>query len=803
MKRRYIILSAFILLCCLATPPNGETCGPYFPEVIFTYPTHPDLPLEKFVRGNVGIVLPTWERRFLVIAYRNMNQHPLAQEEVANLLDSWYVHRDASDASETHGSVKDWAAERAKYPDSNKQMLDDMNSYEYASSGWRKCSDDAFKTAVLTLHDRVKRYGTESQDFRDWLNGQDTVFANCDSDVKLVPAELAPDRKPMLRADRAYQIAAAHFYIGNYDDAAQRFDAIARDNSSQWQYIGNYLVARSLIRKGVTEIEWQPDKLDIPVLQEAERRLQAVLQDPKEKQLHGAAEDMLGYLAYRLHPGPRMRELASVLSGPKPDPRIGQDITDFTWLLDRSAEDATPDFGGKPGTPEYDQKYMKWRQEQFQLSAKANENVDLIDWIRTVQATERPDAVQHAIERWRATRSTTWLVAAMMKVQPDDPATPELLAASATVQKRSSTFLTVTYHRVRLLQARQERKRAREVVDVALRHSDLPPSSRNMFMSQRIALATSLADLAANVGIPAVRDDYYDIDSSVELCWETRGKDPNSETSFDCRKGAYGSQWLENGTPRLDDVGASVLNRRMPLNLLADSALFPKLPTSIREKLLVATWTRAVLLDDPATAKRVESELVKAIPQFKNYAASYDSAATQQDRAFAMQFALLHFPGMRPFVLPGSPRTEPVAKIESFRDNWWCEDAGTALERHPYFEGNVNPDGTLKAYPPPRADFPTFLDESQKTRATRESEQLLKLGPGWHYLASGVLTYAKAHPEDPRIPEALHYAVRSSRYGCGTVKKGPNVSREAFKLLHSRYGNTDWAKKTKYWFDAE
>jgi TolA-binding protein len=77
---------------------------------------------------------------------------------------------------------------------------------------------------------------------------------------------------------------------------------------------------------------------------------------------------------------------------------------------------------------------------------------------------------------------------------------------------------------------------------------------------------------------------------------------------------------------------------------------------------------------------------------------------------------------------------------------------------------------------------------------------LVKAAPvGPNYLCSQVLAWTRAHPDDPRVPEALHLAVKSTRFGL-TDDKTSDFSRRAFRLLHSRYPKSEWAAKTKYWF---
>jgi hypothetical protein len=76
---------------------------------------------------------------------------------------------------------------------------------------------------------------------------------------------------------------------------------------------------------------------------------------------------------------------------------------------------------------------------------------------------------------------------------------------------------------------------------------------------------------------------------------------------------------------------------------------------------------------------------------------------------------------------------------------------------------------------------------------------LQALGTAPNYLCRVAIDFAQKSPADPRAPEALHLAVRSTRYGC-TDKETGRWSKAAFDLLHSRYPNTTWAKNTKYWF---
>jgi hypothetical protein len=90
---------------------------------------------------------------------------------------------------------------------------------------------------------------------------------------------------------------------------------------------------------------------------------------------------------------------------------------------------------------------------------------------------------------------------------------------------------------------------------------------------------------------------------------------------------------------------------------------------------------------------------------------------------------------------------------------------------------------------------PTFLTPAEKLVVQQEVEYLRILEDGPNWLCKQTLAWAKASPVDPRVPEALHMAVRATRIGGAT-----NLSKACFQLLHTKYGKTPWAEKTPFYF---
>ncbi|PYS25155.1 MAG: hypothetical protein DMF72_02655 [Acidobacteria bacterium] len=93
---------------------------------------------------------------------------------------------------------------------------------------------------------------------------------------------------------------------------------------------------------------------------------------------------------------------------------------------------------------------------------------------------------------------------------------------------------------------------------------------------------------------------------------------------------------------------------------------------------------------------------------------------------------------------------------------------------------------------------PQFLKATQ-TLAEKQYADLQALGTAPNFLCRVAIDWATKNPNDPRAPEALHLAVRATRYGCTDQETG-KWSKAAFDLLHRKYPNTTWANATKYWF---
>jgi hypothetical protein len=737
-------------------------CGPFARDAIFTYVKHPDFPLEGFARGRLGVLRPEYARSYLYVAYRYMNGMAFSAEEQAALASLWkerfaYGWEDSVEDGKTN-----WLAARKRVKGAGAEpgieSFRPTGKEQYDS--FLNCPNDAFESAARTLEERVRQFGAESAEVKDWLQAQDMVFSNCGSG-EAIP-EAANSSAPLIRADRAYQIAAAKFYAMKFDEARADFERIAADSSSPWRETARHLIARSLIRKASLGEDAKRNE----TLAEAETQLNRTLADIKQGPLHDSAARLLNLVKLRLRPEDRLRELSHSLVRREPNRDLKQELWDYTIILD---------------------KYLGDESEPVDENVKKNFGQvitdDLSDWLRTFQADERA-SYEHALDRWRKTDSQAWLVAALSKASAGDADAPTLIAAVDKLGANAPAYATASFHLIRLLMQSGDRAGARNRLDSILQNqSSLPPSAVNQFLHQRVLLSTTLEEFLR-----------YAQRQPAAFSWGDDGREIPIE-----QKDLSADAELKPlvGRTLFDVDSVQIMNDRLPLSLLQEAASSRLLPDHLRRRVALAAWTRAVMLNNEEAAKALAPVLAALAPEMKALLTEYVSAANPANAKAVALYTLLKFPGTRPFVDASVGRLTPLNQRDIYRDNWWCGDvANTESSGEESESGTAS---TNSGASKPDALQLDFLTGAQSDAGKRERAQLSSLGSGPNYLAREAVEWANRMPNNPRIPEALHLAVMATRYSCADKETGP-LSRAAWQLLHGRYKNTAWARKTPYWF---
>ena len=747
-------VSAIVLLLVLFNS-SIFACGPFTLEAIFVFTVHPAYPLERFAHGELGVIQPSYARSYLYVAYRYLSNSPFTSSEQKALTELWHDRLTTGAEPDGDAWVKAWLDARQKVTGAGEspkisvfRNREKPNEYET----YLNCRKDAFDSAISTLNERIKKYGADSEAVRTWVAGQDQVFANC-SEGQHIPEALPSGADALAQDDRSYQVAAANFYATSFDEARKTFEAIAKDGSSPWRSAAPYLVARTLVRKASLGAEEAKNDS----FNQAEIQLKSILANKELSTTHAASARLLDLVRLRLHPSERLHELALELVSKTPNDNLKQDLWDYTVLLDGVLE---PDSTTKP-------------------SKDILHQDELTDWISTVEGNSTEDH-EHAFSRWRTTHSTPWLIAALSKADAKSSNLADLIQSGLSVKPDSHGFASAQFHAVRLLMESGKIAEARTHLDELLKinRSQFDPSSLNLLISERMMAASDLSDFLNRAPrIPAA------------LSWNDDGREMPAESS---------DLTEENkaviGRPFFDFDATKVLNTQIPLSLWKEAASSRSLPTHLRRDVAQAAWMRAVLVGDNKTADELVPALKAVAPDLTSALDDFLKVTEPDAKRFSALYTWLKNPGVEPVVDQGVGRESPLSKQDIYRDNWWC--TGTT----------VAPPEATPADTDERTSFtsssihgPDFLTDAQRAVGQKEWAALSSLGAMPDYLCKQVIQFANSNPTDPRVPEALHLAINSTRYGC-TGKDTGRWSKAAFDLLHRRYANTPWAKKTKYWF---
>ncbi len=457
-------LRAVLAAALLAGLPL-PACGPDFSPPEYTRKREPEDPA-RFLAGRLDVLSPDLRTGWQVVAWRRLSGLAMPKVDPA-AIDPTFV----GGTDPVYEAIVAWReARKSEVPAPQEPFISpdayldvptvDENGNPYTDSlPYLNCPADAFRTAVATLADRRASFRPDHPGILAWIEAQDAVFAACGGDAPPPVREPEPRLPEKLAADRRYQIAAASFYAGRYDDARTRFLAIAKEKDSPWSGISPYLATRALVRQATLV----PGPADREKLSRADAELSALIADSTRGGVREPARRLREWIAIRARPAERTAELAKDLSARElSSEAVGQQIADYAYLL---------------------------------RHAQPGESADpLTEWIETWSAPEGKGATR-ALERWRKEKSLPWLVAALSLAPDDGKAPADLLDAAAALKDDSPAKATATFERARLLIAAGDRAGARKDLDRLLA-GDLSRGSENRAKSLRLRIAGSLDDLA-------------------------------------------------------------------------------------------------------------------------------------------------------------------------------------------------------------------------------------------------------------------------------------------------------------------
>lgn len=808
MNRKIMILSLAILF--VLPLAIVQACGPDFYQAAFVSLTGPDHPRE-YATGKLGVLLATYTRADLIVSYRYLTGGSLTSVEQAGYDSTgsasgkaWWEAESQHEREERRfreDPVFRWIQMRKAYPDAMYQDGQDtelkIHRADGKSSVWYylNCSNDAFSNAVAVLAARAKSWGENSADMLDWVRGQDAVFANCQGDKPVTPVDAPVTASLLLRQDRAYQKAAALFYQARFDEAEQAFRGIAQDEASPWRALAQYLATRAMVRKAyLSESSGEGEviaKFDPELMKRAQKTIESLLHENDADLPRGALREELDFVRLRTETDVRVGELAAALVGPKADPDYGQNLTDLTWHLDtklnnRSVRLEESSYAMSPAKllSETERSIQKSNLERFEKDylelAELRAIAPMLDWLITVQSPAE-SARKHSFAEWKKNGKLEWLVAALMKATAQDDEAKELVKAAERVDADSQAWETTNFHRIRLLIGLGRSAEARTLLTRTMPRvkTGKSDSTLNLYRDLQLRAAASL-DEALDFAPRKILNPQDEGFSPLSECLYVMKEDP--KRNYDCKTYTHDTEFGPDA--------ALFFNTEMPLNMLAEAGVSPKLPEDQRRSVAIMAWVRAVLESDDATAARVFPSLPAKIQQQAGPGTGFKPLMT-----------LIRNPGLRPYLEPGMQRSYSFDFVESYRDNWWCEDWGLggwgpALLESGYDNQGLSGGNATSA----------FLTPAQQAEGERQSSQLRSSGDAEIVLGERVLAYVKDHPKDADAAESLYLVLRMIRYSreCfqpdwrvaeERTQKVNAIRRESARLLRQRYRASIWTRK--------
>gem|GEM_PF-3809348 len=352
-----------------------------------------------------------------------------------------------------------------------------------------------------------------------------------------------------------------------------------------------------------------------------------------------------------------------------------------------------------------------------------------------------------------------------------DEGVEELLSATAVVGEQLPAYVSLAYHRARILCELRRYDEAKAIIDPLAETKSLGLSTRNLFAVLRARSAINLTSFLKGLPRQAVL-----IHSDL---------DPEEVDIPDSSERLRGQKFLGFNEVRL-------LNHSMPLKELSELALGGDMPNGLSSELRRVALMRALALERIELYRPLARALQMSVP---TYTGPLQLALQSEDSR--LRDALLHFtvqqPEIRLHFMKSGSNWNPIGKLTDSRDDFWpalydldpldreqqggwakCEDEGFASGRLNY---RVT-DG---------------LSESAK----EEWALLEDAGAANKFYMKYALAFYEAHPLDAGNEALLGGAVRVWNNTWRNKKDLP-VAACVWRILQLKYPKSKWAERYRY-----
>ncbi|MCS7200817.1 MAG: hypothetical protein NZ822_01560 [Patescibacteria group bacterium] len=808
--------------------------------------------------GQFGVITKNWSITALYPVYRSLTKgkslsHP---EKVAlfhyyldNFNGLYFPDRLKRIYGEKKFGLDEWVETRdffikTKLPNYSvpRDIYDQISRYNL------NCLSHAFFMAARTLRQRAKIY--TPQELEIWLRNQDEVFRWCnydsygynniqrvskkqDDNINMLSANIVsltdlveslfnfkkkkqdksnidyldtrnifsnkssgpianfrtPNAK-LLKYDFEYQEGAKFFYQGNFSMAREIWSKIVNTPGHPWRGYAALGIGRTYIREMLREgysayyLFYLP-KDDAQFLERKQKvekiaqYFEKILRDNSFKEIHPAAKELYDLVIYRLNPRQRIYDSVKVLEFSNNPPEIVRNLDDFAGIS----------FFLKEPPKDMDSSYFLSREEIL------SSNSDFLQWIYLLKISNHPDNFKFAFNKFQQTQSLHWLLASILNFTTTTTTTTTserhvFLEILEKIPTSSPLFLTAKYYWLKALleEGRNEKVRselARILNEVEFSHD---PFSEKYFRKLMVEVVNTFEEVIKyGVEKSFLCLDFYN--NMLSECHFLTIKDKGKDNPI-----------------IVDGQMLRFINTQLPVDVLLELATSENLSSLkiLSTNLKISAFVRSILLNDFEKADKIAKLILSDHQARYPYLIEYLEGKNYDEKNFYAVMFMLRNPSVRPFIF-NNALTSHLLRHDNFEDYQFAE-----RERY-LFDNELNMGyrgkwwcrGFIDSTNSKDKDYVNswlkFFTVEQLVKGRQEFLSISNFIPQNYFLQT-VISYAKKYPQDSKVPEALHRAIYSVRDGECKDKLTTSLSKEAFKILHSKYGNTQWAEDTPYYF---
>jgi hypothetical protein len=419
---------------------------------------------------------------------------------------------------------------------------------------------------------------------------------------------------------------------------------------------------------------------------------------------------------------------------------------------------------------------------------------ELTDWIFTYQISD-DEAYRHALQMFRSSRTDLWLMTAITKAKINSNGVAELIDAAERMSSSSPAYATVASYLASLYIQKGEKEKARVLLDKILSSTDnLPISTVNHFMELRQKINSSMDEyLRYSFRKPFAFDYDYTSGSIDDIIAQQKeyydpeydGDDRDAFNRKIDEEFAFERLWQDRVF--FSERTIEEINQNFSTSVLIDLQSSAVLPDYLKEKVAVAAFTRALLLNDPALIERASPPVAAAMPGLRQKIESIINARSDADRQVEILYFLITDPMFSPYLTFGLGKADNEYEDYS-GDNWWCEQYDQYWDEE-----------TKQSYSRSSLKKPAFLTAAQIQTSAAENQKIRELGDAPAFLSERTFELARSGYSDQRLAEMLYYSFVSNtwnKYGCGSDAEKMRTARE---LLNKMFPSSEWTRKAENW----